>query len=88
MFGWQIALVILAPIVGAIVGGLMGWVRSGDDDFEVKRLIQTVFTGLIAGGLWLGAVDWSNAQFGPAIIIAGLFIGAGVDYSAKKTVLT
>jgi type IV secretory pathway TrbD component len=85
------SVIILAPLLGAVLGGLMGYVRASKNDpamsFRWRDVVETMFTGVIAGGLWLGAIDWSNAQFGPAVVIAGLFIGAGVDYGAKKTVL-
>lgn len=91
MTGAEQIAVVVAPFVGAILGGLFGYAKAKQADelvkFKVADFIVTWFTGLIAGGLWLGAIDTANAQFGIPVLVAGLFAGAGFDFAAKKTII-
>lgn len=91
MSGTEQVAVVAAPFVGALLGGLFGYAKAKQADasisFKWPDFIVTWFTGLIAGGLFIGALNWAETGFSPGLVIAGLFAGAGFDYAAKKTVL-
>jgi hypothetical protein len=83
--------VILAPLGGALLGGLFGYVKAKranpTEPFKLVDLLETIGTGVLAGLLWLGSVTWSDASFGIPVVVSGVMAGAGFDYMAKKTIL-
>lgn len=91
MTGSETLGLIAAPFAGAVFGGLLGYIRAKKlnplEPFKVWALLETVATGGIAGLLWLGAVEWGDIVFSIPILIMGFFAGAGLDFTAKKTVI-
>lgn len=91
MQDWQIFAVWFAALMGAIAGGFLGFRQRLKQDPTIKwcwlDLVETAITGTVGGGLWVLLTFLGNMEFGAAAIIAGFLHGAGVDYTAKKTVL-
>ena len=74
----NILYVALAGFGGAVVAGLLGWYKSGEN-FDPKKFLPTFLRALLAGGTI--AVSYPLIEtlgFGTALIGAFL-VGAGFD---------
>jgi hypothetical protein len=95
MNDWQIAVTFLVTMFGSIFAGFLGYAQAAKEakkagtkvSFEWFDLVITGGSGFVAGGLYILGNDLSGATFGAASIITGIFAGAGVAYTAKKTIL-
>jgi len=87
MVSWEQAVVFAVTMLGAVLGGLLGYAKS-DAPFNWKSFVVTVGTGVAAGAGWLALVSWQEATFGIPILVEGVFAAMGFDFAAKKTILT
>jgi hypothetical protein len=95
MNDWQIVVLFFAAMFGSIFAGLIGYAQAAKEadkagtkiTFKWFDLVITGGSGFVAGGLYILGNDLSGAAFGAAAIITGIFAGAGVGYTAKKTIL-
>lgn len=83
MEGWQYLVVWLVTVLGAVLGGVLGWWQK-DAPFNWRRCVFTLISGLIAGGLWLVALRDMHAVFGGGSLVAGAVLGMGFDFLVKK----
>lgn len=83
MVGWQYFLMWLMPVIGAGVGGLLGWMKK-EEKFNWKWFAVTIASGVCAGGLWVLALWLPKAPFYASFLVAGLLVGIGFDFLVKK----
>jgi len=81
---WQWFLLFLSTVVGAGIGGIMGYATKRGKPFDWRRQIITLFSGAVAGGLYLGGIKFMHAEFGLAAFLVGIPVGIGVDFVFKK----
>jgi hypothetical protein len=81
---WQWFLVFISAVVGAGIGGVMGYATKKGKPFDWRRQIVTLFSGAVAGGLYMGGIKFMHAEFGLAAFLVGMAVGIGVDFVFKK----
>ena len=73
----------VAASLGAILVGLVGFLKSSTEPFNLRKFLATVVTGLISGaGL---AVVFVNTEVEPNTLILAFLSGAGID-SARVSI--
>ena len=70
--------VAVAAFVGAVLTGIVGWLKT-TEPFSSRKFLATVVTAVFTGaGLGLAYTD---AVVGPRELLMALAAGAGIDYA-------
>jgi hypothetical protein len=79
---------------GGVFGGLLGYAQNKKAEtaaapvkFQWEDFVTTLGIAVVGGGLWTLA-SYKEFSFGAVTIITGFIFGGGIDYFAKKTIIT
>jgi hypothetical protein len=84
MEGWQWFVVWFMPMVGAGIGGYLGYLAKSTQPFVWKKQIATLAAGLVGGLLWLWMVKDMAANWSAGVLVGGALVGIGFDFLFKK----